>query len=140
MVWFCLSTAQHRYIAKNLQSPVNAQYSPNQTCLWFPKKMAANFPYKILNDLTAKMKAAQDEAKIARDQIQAMKSVNTNPTMYSASQNTHLDNHQVKDLAREKEELEMQNNSYVEQLKDLTSRLNNLTVANNKWFLWVLIQ
>ena len=30
------------------------------------------------------------------------------------------------------EKLQKQNNSYVEQLKDLTSRLNNLTVANNK--------
>ena len=34
------------------------------------------FPYKILNDLAAKLKAAQEETKIAKDEIQFLQSIN----------------------------------------------------------------
>jgi len=92
--------------------------------------MAAKFPYKVLNDLSEKLKAAQEEAAIAKAEIQAMQSVNTNPTMYSTSQNTHLDNHQVEELAREKEELEMQNTSLTTKVEDLTKKVSELLLLN----------
>ena len=38
--------------------------------------MSGKFPYKVFNDLTAKLKAAQEETKIAEAEIQSLQSIN----------------------------------------------------------------
>ena len=106
------------------------------------------FPYKVLNDLTAKLKAAQVEAESAKAEIRFLKGVKTSPIS--------LDNQQVEDLTRkeaelmllnttlgdkveylskEREELQQQNTSINAQVKHLSSKLSNLTNENNRYHL-----
>ena len=39
--------------------------------------MAANFPYKVFNDLAAKLKAAKEETKAAKAEIQFLQNIRT---------------------------------------------------------------
>ena len=96
--------------------------------------MADKFPYKVFNDLAAKLKAAEEETKATKAQLQSLQSINLTEKEKLKLQFTTFSD-EVECLSREKEKLWQQNRTLSAQVKDLNSKLSKLTNENNRYHL-----